>query len=237
MKQLATSQLAFSELTLPLEALYRYLGYKDACPDPETERIVRAFFSELDALAYPMFGYRIVDGFIEGQTLTLVDVAPFETATFSPGRTISKCLEGCSQYILLLSTVGAAFNDWLQRIHDRGDILEMYISDAIGSFVAETVSEHAYQYLADEAEQSGLKLTNAYSPGYCDWHVGEQRLLFSLLPPAFCGITLNDSCLMHPIKSISNVIGLDPSARRRPYGCAICHRKDCFVRRNGAFPR
>lgn len=45
-----------------------------------------------------------------------------------------------------------------------------------------------------------------FSPGYCGWHVSAQRALFESLRPGEIGITLNDSFLMRPLKSISGVL-------------------------------
>jgi len=53
--------------------------------------------------------------------------------------------------------------------------------------------------------------TLAYSPGYCGWHVSGQKKLFQFLKPDKIGITLNDSCLMTPLKSVSGVLVSGPS--------------------------
>lgn len=45
-----------------------------------------------------------------------------------------------------------------------------------------------------------------YSPGYCGWHVSGQRRLFAALRPEGIGITLGESCLMQPLKSVSGVL-------------------------------
>jgi cobalamin-dependent methionine synthase I len=45
-----------------------------------------------------------------------------------------------------------------------------------------------------------------FSPGYCGWHISAQRKLFQTLRPEEIRITLNDSFLMQPLKSISGVI-------------------------------
>ncbi len=45
-----------------------------------------------------------------------------------------------------------------------------------------------------------------YSPGYCGWHVSGQKKLFAFLRPEDIGITLLDSFLMKPLKSISGVL-------------------------------
>jgi len=49
-----------------------------------------------------------------------------------------------------------------------------------------------------------------FSPGYCGWHVSGQKRLFARLQPESIGITLNDSCLMQPLKSVSGVIVAAP---------------------------
>ncbi|MFH1765721.1 MAG: vitamin B12 dependent-methionine synthase activation domain-containing protein, partial [Gemmatimonadota bacterium] len=45
-----------------------------------------------------------------------------------------------------------------------------------------------------------------YSPGYCGWHITGQKELFAFLDPQQIGISLNASCLMSPIKSVSGVL-------------------------------
>jgi hypothetical protein len=45
-----------------------------------------------------------------------------------------------------------------------------------------------------------------FSPGYCGWHMSGQKKLFEFLRPEDIGITLSDSFLMVPLKSISGVI-------------------------------
>ncbi|MCK7538940.1 MAG: hypothetical protein MZV63_52410 [Marinilabiliales bacterium] len=46
-------------------------------------------------------------------------------------------------------------------------------------------------------------ITNRFSPGYCGWDVAEQHKLFSFFKDNFCGITLTESALMNPVKSVS----------------------------------
>jgi hypothetical protein len=45
--------------------------------------------------------------------------------------------------------------------------------------------------------------------------VAEQHKLFSLLPPGICGITLSDSALMHPIKSVSGITGIGKHCKQK----------------------
>jgi hypothetical protein len=74
----------------------------------------------------------------------------------------------------------------------------------------------------------------AYSPGYCGWHVTGQRKLFKYLRPEEIGITLNASCLMQPLKSVSGVLVVGPGHVHKfqpTYSfCETCREKQCRER-------
>jgi hypothetical protein len=73
-----------------------------------------------------------------------------------------------------------------------------------------------------------------YSPGYCGWDITGQRQLFQALRPEEIGITLRESCLMEPLKSISGVlVAARPEDHRfdntYPF-CSACTTKTCRSR-------
>ena len=73
-----------------------------------------------------------------------------------------------------------------------------------------------------------------YSPGYCGWHVSGQRKLFAFLEPEAIGVTLNQSCLMQPLKSVSGVLVVGDAATHRFHPtyafCERCGTKQCRER-------
>ena len=87
-----------------------------------------------------------------------------------------------------------------------------------------------HDLLGRQMDEFGLKITNRYSPGYCNWPVSDQQILFLLLPEKFCGVTLTGSSLMIPIKSVSGVIGIGASVKMKEYTCDTCGMKDCTYR-------
>lgn len=226
MKLIDIHHVSYDSLAIQPETICRFLGYSKAIPGQDIMQLIQHYLDEATEVCRPLFGYRIVQGNVTDKYML-----ELEDVSFNPGPVISKFLAGCDQYIILTATVGEVGNDWLHRIKDEGDMLHTFITDAIGSSVADATAQYAEKYLAGQVLKDGLRTTNSYSPGYCDWNVNEQQLLFSLLPAGFCGITLNNSSLMNPIKSISSVIGLGEDAERKPYSCAICKRKDCFLRK------
>jgi hypothetical protein len=83
------------------------------------------------------------------------------------------------------------------------------------------------------AEDDSLFISRRFSPGYCDWNIGQQRMLFWALSGKEIGIRLNGRCLMVPQKSISGIIGM---GRRKAdiegYDpCRECKKKECPGRR------
>jgi hypothetical protein len=60
--------------------------------------------------------------------------------------------------------------------------------------------------------------------------VADQHKLFSFFPANCCGISLTDSALMHPIKSVSGIIGLGKEVKFREYTCDLCSQVECFHR-------
>lgn len=226
MKNLEEKPVLFSELNISPDEIYRHLGYGKAQVNTEVTKIINNLLVEIESACNPSFGYRIVKGEVTDKRLLILD-----NQSFNPGPIIAKYLKGCSSYVLLVATTGDSFNNWLTGVNKRGDILCSFIADSIGSTIADAISMYGIKYIESVATSKELYLTNSYSPGYCDWDVCEQQHFFSLLPDNFCGITLNDSCLMQPIKSISCVLGLDKKEKFTPYSCSICKRKGCYLRR------
>ena len=99
------------------------------------------------------------------------------------------------------------------------------------SLAVEKAMDCIHAALGEEQAERGLKITNRYSPGYCNWPLSDQQSLFAFVGENPTGIELSPSCLMHPIKSVSGIIGIGKEARRRAYGCVVCQNKTCIYRK------
>ena len=105
-----------------------------------------------------------------------------------------------------------------------------YVFDILGSMIVETATDQLQNEIRKIANDMDMAITNRYSPGYCKWSVADQHKLFSFFPPNCCGISLTDSALMYPIKSVSGIIGLGKEVKFREYTCDLCSQVDCFHR-------
>jgi len=137
---------------------------------------------------------------------------------------------------LFVATVGAPIT---VRIHDLFGSNEPALGamlDSVASAAADRLAELVGSRLLRETGVDAAERLEAlaYSPGYCGWHVSGQRSLFERLAPEEIGVTLNASCLMHPLKSVSGVIVAGPGRIHRfppdfPF-CAECADKPCRAR-------
>lgn len=220
-------EVSFSDIQLDTSEVYRTMGSERYTPDSAMRTQVKRVLSVCTTLCRPCFGYEILPA--GTGTEHTIDVAG---TSFATGPVITPCFAGAEYFAIFVATAGADFDAWLRGQKLSGDIIGEFVGDAIGSEIAEAAARLAARNLEKEAAASAMKISNSYSPGYCGWTVRQQELLFSLLPSTPCGITLNDSCLMHPIKSVSGIIALGEKVEKKPYGCAICRKEDCYKKRS-----
>lgn len=149
---------------------------------------------------------------------------------FNTGNIITKRFRKSETVAIFVSTAGSELETESKEMMNKGDVLEGYLLNVIGSEVAEEGGNIVEKKLSELLSPFSLNITNRYSPGYCNWNVSEQQKLFSLLPKKFCGIELSVSSLMTPIKSISGFIGVGEHASKEEYQCNICDVDYCFKR-------
>ena len=86
----------------------------------------------------------------------------------------------------------------------------------------------------DDAIGRELHASASLSPGESEWSVAEQAVIFSLVDAREIGVTLTESLVMSPVKSLSLIMGIGPG----PLGvegasnCDFCTiRERCSYRR------
>jgi hypothetical protein len=115
-----------------------------------------------------------------------------------------------SHLALFAATMGAKISREITRLLDSGDFALGYMLDAVASFCTDKASRVGEKYFLETVKKNGrdddtTSVLN-YSPGYCGWHISGQKKLFAYLKPEEIGISLNESYLMIPLKSVSGVL-------------------------------
>ena len=156
-----------------------------------------------------------------------------EDSIIFKSRVIGRLLENCSQVAVFLVTIGEYLEETSHRLAKDGRMLQATVLDAIGSDAVEKLMDFVQDSISEAANTEGLVTSQRFSPGYCDWDIGQQRMLFWALKGNTLGIRLTGECLMVPQKSISGIIGIGPSSDNvEDYNpCMTCKKKDCSGRR------
>ncbi len=149
-----------------------------------------------------------------------------------PGRSAAKLLADCSEAAVLVCTLGAEFDRWVRQLQVR-DMPRAVLLDALGSAYVEAGCDAAEN--AIRARFPGKFLTDRFSPGYGDLPLDVQPRLIRLAGANRIGVTLTDSMLMNPQKSVTAVVGIaNQPQRARIRGCDFCAMKaTCTLRKAG----
>ena len=210
--------LSFEELGITPADVYEQMGYHDAQPDKAAQQETAMILKEVSQWLRPQFSYFVVN----------------KQPDFEMGNIILRQLRGSEAFALFICTSGLEFETYQHRLKEQGDMVRVFIADALGSVIAEKCADQMEKALQESIDKLGWKHTNRFSPGYCGWHVSQQQLLFPLFQGHTCGVKLTDSSLMVPIKSVSGIIGLGEKVRKLEYTCGLCDFKQCYKRKKKA---
>ena len=126
---------------------------------------------------------------------------------FAISGTIADHMAGCHAAYLACGTLGIGF-DLFQRRESVISGASALIVQAIGAAMIERLMDMTSDEIREELEE-GEELISRYSPGYGDFPLAEQKPLLSLLDASRkIGVSLTDTMLMVPSKSVSAIIGV-----------------------------
>ena len=220
----------YATLGLTSDDLARGMGYAGGVGSTHFSEDLERLLSEAGSHACIEGGYRV---FPPGSVSIEREGFRVEGEYFDTGRVIAGPLRGAETLAFFVATAGAGITEWSRRVMQEQDYLQAYFIDALGSELVEKAADWLEEQVIAWSGERGQATTNRYSPGYCGWSVSEQHKFFSLLPGKFCGISLTDSALMQPEKSVSGVVGIGGRSKKRAYGCSICTLENCFRRHAG----
>lgn len=145
---------------------------------------------------------------------------------------LKRHLQGCDSVIAFGATVGTE-PDRLMARYARISPARALMLQALGAERIESLCDLFCSRLSRQAADRGLKTLSRFSPGYGDLPLEFQRDLFCVLDcPRKIGVTLNDSLLMSPTKSVTALIGMGRNTEDCvPSGCSSCSKTDCAFRR------
>ena len=119
--------------------------------------------------------------------------------------------DNCNSIVLFAATLGIGIDRLLLK-YSKTSPAKALCLQAIGAERTEALCNAFSLDLKEKFAPLGYSLTPRFSPGYGDLPLSIQRDVFSALEcEKHLGLTLNDSLLMSPTKSVTAIIGIKNS--------------------------
>lgn len=238
---------------IPRQEACRYLGYRGITPDATVgeclERCVEQLQKECHPRAvwerYPLRVEKTAGEYVLPETtLGTSGGQAAKDAEKSSCRIVAgdlrfisndlgRNLDGCTTIVLMAATIGPGVDYLIRRAQARS-MAEAAVYQAAGAAMVEAWCDMVNQRIVEALRQESLFARPRFSPGYGDAPLTLQKDFSRLLAmPATCGISLTDTLLMAPSKSVTAFIGFSEQNKECVIsGCGSCgKREDCAYRR------
>ena len=142
-------------------------------------------------------------------------------------RSLCRNLRDCKSAYLMAATLGIGPD----RLIARASVAKMsraVILQAAAAAMIEAWCDEVNQKIIKEAEDQGLYCRPRFSPGYGDFSLEYQKDFAQILRiQKEIGVSLTQSLLMMPSKSVTAVIGLSPVKKECAlHGCEVCSKAE-----------
>ena len=226
---------------IPFEAGEALRYFRAAPDDSRAAELVDRAYAALRPELQPRYTARRLACRTEGTDRVVLD-----GGTVFHSKALARYVGASRELFLFGATLGSRVDSALRRMAVRS-VSEAAAGQAVAAALIETYCNACCRELARQLPP-GRKLKGRFSPGYGDWDLAEQRLLFRALDcDRTIGLTLTDSCMMAPVKSVTAVVAIadaadplvDPEEADRLVAaeaaqhskCRDCGKTDCEFRR------
>lgn len=212
----------YTNLAYNRKEILRYSGVKNSAPD------IEKLMDECIEEAEKQLTYQVCFG--EFPVRVFKEKIMFSDITLY-SKSLSDSLLFCDTAILFGATVGARLDRLISK-YGKLSPVKALMFQAIGAERIETLCNAFCAEQNKGYQKKGKSLCPRFSPGYGDLPLTLQKDLFRILNlPKNIGLTLNESMLMSPSKSVTAIVGVancDPHAKT---GCEFCEKTDCEYRK------
>lgn len=211
-------------MTIDRAEVLRYMRMGHVQPDAILEARLSTVEKEVLSVIRPTAYWHLVP--IEGE-FPSYRVGSLELSSEKLWNTI----RGCRHAFLFCATLGAGVDALLRKCGHRS-AADLVMVQAISTALIETFCDECQEKMLQEPAVCGESLRMRFSPGYGDLPLEVQKPLMTALDSSRrAGITLTDSMLMIPSKSVSAIIGVGPSdGKPAKHDCRLCNKTDCAFR-------
>ena len=180
------------------EALRYYRAKPD---DAVAEAVIDAAYIKLKSELQPRYTVKRFGCCAEEASVLL------DNGTVFRSKALARYVGEATELFLFGATLGSRVDSALRRMA-LTSVAEAGAGQAVAAALIETYCDDCCAELQKQLPE-GKKLKWRFSPGYGDWALEEQKILFPVLDCAHTiGLTLTESCMMAPVKSVTAVMAI-----------------------------
>ena len=214
-------------ITIPVQQVYRYLGFRtENNVPPEWEKRIDATIKQAKIYMKPK-------GVIETTEVCPELQANWEwTSQKYGGKQVKRILAKSRKVSFVAATIGREYEETGKEILKDEGLAQTYLWDVVGTVAVHQVIKGLSKYIQPIAKREGLRLSPRMAPGYGDWQIEAQTLYFEKLNLEQIGMTLNESLMMEPKHSLTGLVAwTDQGYSTNAIGkCNNCAKVDCIFR-------
>ena len=185
----------------------RYLGYqKISVPDEQIFSLIKTAADEMLEVIKPQAVYEQFDLSVKYDEAAGTGMVAFSDVKI-PSKDLARNLRECSQVVIFASTLGPQCDQLIRRTQVK-DQVKAAVFQATGAMFIEKCVDLLNEKIKVEIEAQGKSVRPRFSPGYGDVSLEVQKDFFRLLPCSRIGLTLMDTLIMSPEKSVTAFIGI-----------------------------
>jgi len=213
-----------ADLHLDKKEILRYMGNRGT-PSMETDMLIDSLIENVRHKALPRGSFVLKRLEKKHESIRIGSMS-------IESNNLAKNLDGCEAVILFALTCGAQI-DRLMASKSSTEPSKALTISAIATTLCEAYADSLCAELESYFKKQELYLRSRFSPGYGDFELEFQKDIVAQTEAVKrCSITLTDSLMLVPSKSVTGIIGLGKEPTHcPPAGCEACIKTDCRYRR------
>lgn len=219
----AITSKVYGEPEFDRKEILRYAG--GSGESTETCRLMEECISELKGklsyrVCWRVFPLSLKDGSVD---IGFISVS---------SKALERNLAGCHEVVLFAATIGLEIDRLIAR-YGRVSPAKALMFQAIGAERIESLCDAFNAEVNAYAKKNACQTRPRFSPGYGDFPLCLQKDIFGVLDCSRkIGLTLNESFLMSPSKSVTAIIGIGKCLGENDDAgkCSKCENINCLFR-------
>ena len=200
----------------------RYLGYGKHSVDESTLHLISESFEKLDTMKRERFVYRFFEVEQVEENILQIDSIQIKS------KDLSKNLAGCTRCAIFVATLGVEIDTYIRKC-TMLDMAKTVILQACAATLMEELCDHIEDTIREEVrkeymqkeriqreriqrediQKENMRLKPRFSAGYGDLNIAYQEQILAIVEAQKkIGVTLTDSFMMVPTKSVTAFVGI-----------------------------